>query len=188
MLLSMISQSHKIFSLGTNKKTPTRFDLCRLSSGSVNLNKQHCTKLHSTEQHIIYIYAYLNRPSEDDLHRSKCVFKYLYGLKGYGKCHPNGIRSPDRPARSQSLYRQSYAGLQLFSVYIFVAESHNEDCCAIKIRELIDLSNAIASPTKAVLRKIDNVMLTKIQPDASVCRNLFTAESLYMFRVSQQSS
>ena len=30
-----------------------------------------------------------------------------------------------------------------------------------------------------------NVMLIKIQPDATVCRYLFTAESFYMFRVSQ---
>jgi len=28
-------------------------------------------------------------------------------------------------------------------------------------------------------------MLIKIQPDATVCRYLFTAKSLYMFRVSQ---
>ena len=32
------------------------------------------------------------------------------------------------------------------------------------------------------------VMLIKIQPDAAVCRYLFTAKSLYMFRVSQQPS
>jgi len=31
-------------------------------------------------------------------------------------------------------------------------------------------------------------MLTKIQPDAKVCRYLFTAKSLYMFRVSQHPS
>ena len=31
-------------------------------------------------------------------------------------------------------------------------------------------------------------MLIKIQPDATVCRYLFTAESLYMFRVSQHPS
>jgi len=31
-------------------------------------------------------------------------------------------------------------------------------------------------------------MLVKIQPDATVCRCLFTAKSLYMFRVSQQPS
>jgi len=31
-------------------------------------------------------------------------------------------------------------------------------------------------------------MLIKIQPDATVCRFLFTAKSLYMFRVSQQPS
>ena len=31
-------------------------------------------------------------------------------------------------------------------------------------------------------------MLIKIQPDATVCRNLFTAKSLYMFRVSQHPS
>ena len=32
------------------------------------------------------------------------------GLDGYGKCCPTGIRSPDRPARSESLYRLSYRG------------------------------------------------------------------------------
>ena len=31
-------------------------------------------------------------------------------------------------------------------------------------------------------------MLIKIQPDATVCRYLFTAKSLYMFRVSQHTS
>ena len=31
-------------------------------------------------------------------------------------------------------------------------------------------------------------MLIKIQPDATVCRHLFTAKSLYMFRVSQHPS
>ena len=32
------------------------------------------------------------------------------------------------------------------------------------------------------------LMLTKIQPDATVCRYLFTAKSLYMFWVSQHPS
>jgi len=31
-------------------------------------------------------------------------------------------------------------------------------------------------------------MLIKLQPDATVCRYLFTAKSLYMFRVSQHPS
>jgi len=31
-------------------------------------------------------------------------------------------------------------------------------------------------------------MLIKIQPDATVCRCLFTAKSFYMFRVSQHPS
>ena len=31
-------------------------------------------------------------------------------------------------------------------------------------------------------------MLIKIEPDATVCRYLFTAKSLYMFRVSQHPS
>ena len=30
-----------------------------------------------------------------------------------------------------------------------------------------------------------NSLLIKIQPDATVCRYLFTAKSLYMFRLSQ---
>jgi len=33
-----------------------------------------------------------------------------------------------------------------------------------------------------------NSMLIKIQPDTTVCRYLFTAKSLYMFRVSQHPS
>jgi len=33
-----------------------------------------------------------------------------------------------------------------------------------------------------------NSILIKIQPDATVCRNLFTAKSLYMFRVSPHPS
>jgi len=31
-------------------------------------------------------------------------------------------------------------------------------------------------------------MLIKVQPDATVCRYLFTAKSLYMFQVSQHPS
>jgi hypothetical protein len=34
----------------------------------------------------------------------------------------------------------------------------------------------------------DPLLIIKIQPDATVCRYLFTAKSLYMFRVSQHSS
>jgi len=33
-----------------------------------------------------------------------------------------------------------------------------------------------------------NLLLIKIQPDATVCRYLFTAKLLYMFRVSQHPS
>jgi len=33
-----------------------------------------------------------------------------------------------------------------------------------------------------------NSVLIKIQPDATVCRYLFTAKSLYMFRMSQHPS
>ena len=39
-----------------------------------------------------------------------------------------------------------------------------------------------------VLKGTLSLMLIKIQPDATVCIYLFTAESLYMFRVSQHSS
>jgi hypothetical protein len=35
------------------------------------------------------------------------------GLDGCGKSHPTGIRSPDRQARSESLYRLRYPGPQL---------------------------------------------------------------------------
>ena len=36
------------------------------------------------------------------------IVSLLAGLDGLKKIRPTGIRSPDRPARSQSLYRQSY--------------------------------------------------------------------------------
>jgi len=35
---------------------------------------------------------------------------------------------------------------------------------------------------------IQSLMLIKIQPDATVCRYLFSAKSLYMFQVSQHPS
>ena len=37
-------------------------------------------------------------------------------------------------------------------------------------------------------RELTLTILIKIQPDATVCRYLFTAKSLYMFRVSQHPS
>jgi hypothetical protein len=42
------------------------------------------------------------------------------GLVGCEKCRPTGIRSPDRPARSESLYRLSYPG-----PYAFRLEGNN---------------------------------------------------------------
>jgi len=41
---------------------------------------------------------------------------------------------------------------------------------------------------KSAVTNSCNLMLIKIQPDAPVCRYLFTAKSLYMFRVSQHPS
>jgi len=38
------------------------------------------------------------------------------------------------------------------------------------------------------VNKFNCTVLIKIQPDATVCRYLFTAKSLYMFRVSQHPS
>ena len=37
-------------------------------------------------------------------------------------------------------------------------------------------------------KEIQISILIKLQPDATVCRYLFTAKSLYMFRVSQHPS
>ena len=46
------------------------------------------------------------------------------GLDGCGKSrHPTGIRSPDRQARSESLYRLSYRGI--FSVKVRLLNVHN---------------------------------------------------------------
>jgi len=41
---------------------------------------------------------------------------------------------------------------------------------------------------KVFIDAISVSLLIKIQPDAKVCRYLFTAKSLYMFRVSQHPS
>ena len=42
---------------------------------------------------------------------SRCVGR-VYGADGAATCSPpTGIRSPDRPARSQSLYRLNYRAL-----------------------------------------------------------------------------
>jgi hypothetical protein len=43
------------------------------------------------------------------------------GLDRCGKSRPTGIRSPDRPARSQSLYRLSYPAHSLRYTYCFFA-------------------------------------------------------------------
>ena len=41
---------------------------------------------------------------------------------------------------------------------------------------------------KTYYNRDNKVILIKIQPDATVCRYLFTAKSLYMFQVSQHPS
>jgi hypothetical protein len=56
-------------------------------------------------------------------------------------------------------------------------------CC--KIRPILHDFLNVFSAHGSVHR---NSMSIKIQPDATVCRYLFTAESLYMFRVSQHPS
>ena len=48
-------------------------------------------------------------------------------------------------------------------------------------------SRPVSTYTIAVCT-VKNSMLIKIPPDATVCRYLFTAKSLYMFRVSQHPS
>jgi hypothetical protein len=47
------------------------------------------------------------------------------GMDGCGKSRPTGIRSPDRPARSESLYRLSYRGTQIRTKFrkILIASS-----------------------------------------------------------------
>jgi hypothetical protein len=46
------------------------------------------------------------------------------GLDGCGKSRPTGIRSPDLPARSESLYRLRYPGSHIYvcmvCVYIYM--------------------------------------------------------------------
>jgi len=46
----------------------------------------------------------------------------------------------------------------------------------------------VSTNFKLIARVHPNSMLIKIQPDATACKYLFTAKSLYMFRVSQHPS
>jgi hypothetical protein len=45
------------------------------------------------------------------------------GLDGYGKSRPTGIRSPERPTRSQSLYRLSQAVNTQLTVTMIVLQN-----------------------------------------------------------------
>ena len=60
------------------------------------------------------------------------------GLDRCGKSRPTGIRSPDRPARRQSLYRLRYPALKNVVMYHNMYEgSHNNKICMIcKIQKL----------------------------------------------------
>ena len=46
----------------------------------------------------------------------------------------------------------------------------------------------IRCQVQVITKYVKCSMLIKVQPDATVCRYLFTAESLYVFRVSQHPS
>ena len=46
------------------------------------------------------------------------------GLDGCGKSRPTGIRSPDRPARSQSLYRLRYPGPKSLPLTFNILHTH----------------------------------------------------------------
>jgi len=56
------------------------------------------------------------------------------------------------------------------------------------IRAIDSGAPALPSRQNIKIKKKEYVMLIKIQPDATVCRYLFTTKSLYMFRVSQHPS
>ena len=51
-----------------------------------------------------------------------------------------------------------------------------------------DNNKILCGTFKLMVSVHHNSVLIKIQPDAAVCRYLFTAKSLYMFRVSQHPS
>ena len=62
------------------------------------------------------------------------------GLDWCGKSHPTGIRSPDRPARRQSLYRLSYTGPQpTFYIYLMFSTATMEEMTAQTRRKSISL-------------------------------------------------
>ena len=63
------------------------------------------------------------------------------GLDWCGKSRPTGIRSPDRPARRQSLYRLSYP-------------AHKFSFIKFKIKEQIGLPRSVNSSTTALVFRV----------------------------------
>jgi hypothetical protein len=64
----------------------------------------------------------------------------MAGMDRWGKSYPTGIRSPDRPARSESLYRLNYPGpVQLYCIesqfHYLILYYHNTVCyiCCVLI-------------------------------------------------------
>ena len=66
------------------------------------------------------------------------------GLDGCGKSRPTGIRSPDRPARSESLYRLSYRGQFVSQYFVFPLLASFHDCSTVIVILILILSEGQA--------------------------------------------
>ena len=69
------------------------------------------------------------------------------GLDGCGKSRPTGIRSPDRPARSESLYRLSYPGPHMHVTNVITRGTEiSHSCYTVRIPIYTKCTNILHNP------------------------------------------
>ena len=111
---------------------------------------------------------------------------YLHLLENLRKVTKVLVNAADLPSLKQNLGTPKYAAGVLVTFFV----SHYQP---FKLKVFCNISYLRFHKRDFVffLTRVSvylNSMLIKIQPDATVCRYLFTAKSLYMFRVSQHPS
>ena len=89
-----------------------------------------------------------------------------FGLDEGGKSLPTGIRSPDRPARSESLYRLSYRGPH------YQRRRHNFSGC---VKPLTDRHCVTSRKTGVITSNLEEVNDLGLFLDKLGCNNEFIA-------------
>jgi len=69
------------------------------------------------------------------------LYRRLGGPRGADNLSPTGIRSPDRPARSDSLYRLSYPGSHISAINFEIKFGKEKEYIKKKLRGLSPRAN-----------------------------------------------